>query len=247
MSISGSRCWQRSGVAPEAMLGFTADAGFRGRPVHLLQGAARGSRSALRHPRARSLPSTTRVERHVEEQIARGRLCLVEMDSFFMPDTQRRRPTGSEHGKTTVAINRLDRRGQRARLFPQWRLFPARRRGFRRAVSAASDGKRRAVSALYGICTIPGKAGRRRAICARRRGDLLVVISPGVRAKTRSAPLPASFRNRSRRWRNGRSASSINTPSTRFASWAPISSWRPTTSPGCPPGEFAAAAEHAAR
>ena len=29
-----------------------------------------------------------RVENHVREQIRRGRLTLVEMDSFYLPDTQ---------------------------------------------------------------------------------------------------------------------------------------------------------------
>ncbi|MGO7675443.1 DUF1839 family protein, partial [Rhizobium ruizarguesonis] len=46
-------------------------------------------------------------ECHVEVQIARARLCLIEMDSFYMPDT-RGTAYRQEHGKTTVAINRLD-------------------------------------------------------------------------------------------------------------------------------------------
>ena len=47
------------------------------------------------------------VESHVIEQIKRGRLCLVEMDGYYLPDTQ---GVGyrQDHGKTTVAINRLD-------------------------------------------------------------------------------------------------------------------------------------------
>jgi hypothetical protein len=48
-----------------------------------------------------------RVENHVREQIRRGRLTLVEMDSFYLPDTQGT-AYRKEHGKTTVAINRLD-------------------------------------------------------------------------------------------------------------------------------------------
>ncbi len=48
-----------------------------------------------------------RVENHIAEQLARGRATLVEVDSFFLPDTQ-----GTSyregHGKTTIAVNRLD-------------------------------------------------------------------------------------------------------------------------------------------
>ncbi len=47
------------GAAAGGDAGLHADAGFRGRPVHLLQGAAGGSRGALRHPRHASLRSST--------------------------------------------------------------------------------------------------------------------------------------------------------------------------------------------
>jgi hypothetical protein len=47
------------------------------------------------------------VEEHIAQQVSRGRLCLIELDSFFLPDTQgvtyRR-----AHGKTTVGVNRID-------------------------------------------------------------------------------------------------------------------------------------------
>lgn len=48
-----------------------------------------------------------RIEHHVIEQIGRGRLSLVELDGYFLPDTQGAgyRQT---HGKTTVAVNRID-------------------------------------------------------------------------------------------------------------------------------------------
>lgn len=56
------------------------------------------------------------VEQHVARQIARGRLCLVEVDPFFLPDTgtaaYRR-----QHGKTTIAINRLEACGRRLEYF----------------------------------------------------------------------------------------------------------------------------------
>ena len=47
------------------------------------------------------------LETHVLEQTARGRMVLVEVDSFFLPDT-RGVSYQIEHTKTTIAINRID-------------------------------------------------------------------------------------------------------------------------------------------
>jgi hypothetical protein len=93
-----------------------ADAGLRERPVHLLQGAAGRPRKRSTASAATELAIFDRVESHVATQIARGRLCLVEMDSFYMPDT-RGVAYGQEHGKTTVAINRLDLQAKRLDYF----------------------------------------------------------------------------------------------------------------------------------
>ncbi len=48
-----------------------------------------------------------RVETHVRHQIGRGRLSLVEVDSYFLPDTH---GVGyhEAHGKTTIAVNWMD-------------------------------------------------------------------------------------------------------------------------------------------
>lgn len=56
------------------------------------------------------------------EQISRGRLCLLEMDSFYLPDT-RGLTYGTEHGKTTVAINRLDMAGRKMDYFHNGGFF----------------------------------------------------------------------------------------------------------------------------
>lgn len=94
------------GLPPEAMLGFTLTQDFEGDQFTFFK-VPLEDLDALYGVRCTELAIYDRVERHVAEQIRRGRLCLVEMDSYFMPDTQgigyRR-----EHGKTTVAINRLD-------------------------------------------------------------------------------------------------------------------------------------------
>jgi hypothetical protein len=46
------------------------------------------------------------LESHVLEQTARGRMVIVEVDSFFLPDT-RGVSYQREHTKTTIAINRI--------------------------------------------------------------------------------------------------------------------------------------------
>lgn len=95
-----------AGVAPEAMLGFTLTQDFEGDQFTFFK-VPLEDLEQLYGIRVTELAIFDTVENHVREQIARGRLCLVEMDSFFMPDTQ---GVGyrQEHGKTTVGINRLD-------------------------------------------------------------------------------------------------------------------------------------------
>jgi hypothetical protein len=93
-------------LPPEAMLGFTIGQDFEGDQFTFFK-VPLEDLEALYGIRCTELAIYDKVERHVAEQIGRGRICLVEMDSYYMRDTQgvgyRR-----EHGKTTVAINRLD-------------------------------------------------------------------------------------------------------------------------------------------
>ena len=94
------------GSEPEAMLSFTLTQDFEGDQFTFFK-VPLEDLEALYGIRCTELAIYDRVEAHVAEQLARGRLCLVEMDSFYMPDTH---GVGyqNEHGKTTVAINRLD-------------------------------------------------------------------------------------------------------------------------------------------
>lgn len=94
------------GVSPEAMLGFTLTQDFEGDQFTFFK-VPLEDLERLYDIRVTELAIFDRVEAHVTQQIERGRLCLVEMDSFYMPDT-RGVAYQSEHGKTTVAINRLD-------------------------------------------------------------------------------------------------------------------------------------------
>ncbi|NLS05747.1 DUF1839 family protein [Rhizobium sp. P32RR-XVIII] len=103
------------GLPPEAILGFTLTQDFEGDQFTFFK-VPLEDLEALYGIRVSELAIFDRVERHVETQIARGRLCLIEMDSFYMPDTQGT-AYRSEHGKTTVAINRLDVAGKRVEYF----------------------------------------------------------------------------------------------------------------------------------
>ncbi len=94
------------GVVPEAMLGFTLTQDFEGDQFTFFKVPLEDLES-LYGIRVTELAIFDRVESHICEQIGRGRLCLVEMDSYYMPDT-RGVAYRIEHGKTTVAINRLD-------------------------------------------------------------------------------------------------------------------------------------------
>jgi hypothetical protein len=103
------------GLPPEAMLGFTMTQDFEGDQFTFFK-VPLENLEVLYGIRASELAIFDHVDRHVETQIGRGRLCLLEMDSYYMPDTQGT-AYRTEHGKTTVAINRLDFAGKRVEYF----------------------------------------------------------------------------------------------------------------------------------
>lgn len=95
------------GLPPEAMLGFTLTQDFEGDQFTFFK-VPLDDLEDLYGIRVTELAIFDSIENHIETQLERGRICLVEMDSFYMPDTQGV-GYGKEHGKTTVAINRIDR------------------------------------------------------------------------------------------------------------------------------------------
>lgn len=97
-------------LPPEAMLGFTVAQDFEGDQATFFK-VPLEDLETLFGIRVTELAIFDRPEGHVLEQIARGRLCLMELDSFHLPDT-RGLTYRQEHGKTTVAINRLDLEGR---------------------------------------------------------------------------------------------------------------------------------------
>ncbi|MBL0370535.1 DUF1839 family protein [Rhizobium sp. KVB221] len=109
------------GLAPEAMLGFTVTQDFEGDQFTFFK-VPLDDLETLYDIRVMELAIFDKVEAHVAEQIGRGRLCLVEMDSFYMPDTQGV-AYRTEHGKTTVGINRISERDKEIDYFHNGGFF----------------------------------------------------------------------------------------------------------------------------
>jgi hypothetical protein len=102
-------------LPPEAMLGFTMAQDFEGDQFTFFK-VPLEDLEALFGIQASELAIFDRVDHHISTQIGRGRLCLIEMDSYYMPDTLGT-AYRTEHGKTTVAINRLDFESRRVEYF----------------------------------------------------------------------------------------------------------------------------------
>ncbi|MEJ8476535.1 DUF1839 family protein [Roseibium algae] len=94
------------GLPPEACLGYSVTQDFEGDQFTFFKVPLEDLES-LYGLRVTELAIYDRVENHVAAQIRRGRLSLVEVDSYYLPDTQGVSYHKS-HGKTTIAINRLD-------------------------------------------------------------------------------------------------------------------------------------------
>jgi len=94
------------GLPPEACLGSLVTQDFEGDQFTFFK-VPLEDLEALFGLRVTELAIYDRVETHVLEQIGRGRLSLIEVDSYFLPDTQ---GVGyhQTHGKTTIAVNRID-------------------------------------------------------------------------------------------------------------------------------------------
>jgi hypothetical protein len=213
------------GLPPEAMLGFTLGQDFEGDQFTFFK-VPLEDLEALYGIRVTELAIFDKVERHIETQISRGRLCLIEMDSFYMPDTQGT-AYRQEHGKTTVAINRLDFAGKRVEYFHNGGFFTLEGEDFDGLFQlhlADEDPLFLPYTEFAKFPETPVDEAQTRAVS---RQLLTALISPAGRAQTRSVPSHRCFRSRSRRLPSGRSASSTNTPSTRCASSAPISSCWP--------------------
>jgi len=94
------------GLPPEACLAYSVTQDFEGDQFTFFK-VPLEDLEALYGLKVTELAIYDRVEIHVQNQIERGRISLIEVDSYFLPDTH---GVGyhQAHGKTTIAVNRMD-------------------------------------------------------------------------------------------------------------------------------------------
>lgn len=103
------------GLEPAAAAGFTVAQDYEGDQFTFIKFPPEDL-ELLFGLTVQELAIFTTVEAHAAEQISRGRMPLIEVDSYFLPDTDglayRRL-----HTKTTIGLNRIDVAGRRAEYF----------------------------------------------------------------------------------------------------------------------------------
>jgi hypothetical protein len=104
-----------TGHDPVAALGFTVAQDFEGDQFTFFKFPT-ADLQRLAGLDIQELAVFDRLETHVLAQIERGRLPLVEVDAFYLPDTRGITYRGG-HSKTTIGINALDPDGRRMRYF----------------------------------------------------------------------------------------------------------------------------------
>jgi len=103
------------GLPPEPIFGFAVTQDFEGDQFTFAKPPLEDI-EALYGVVTQELAIFDDVAAHVDVQLRRGRLSLVEVDSYFLPDT-RGLTYHVGHGKTSIAINRLDRDARVAEYF----------------------------------------------------------------------------------------------------------------------------------
>ncbi len=164
------------GDEPLAMMGCVLADRLRGRPVDVLQAAARrtwsastGSTSTRCSPTGRGRPDR-RADRP-------GRTMIVELDSWYLPDTAAT-SYRTEHVKSCVIAEAIDPEGERLRYFHGAWLLRARGRGLPRRLplGQVSDDVLPPYTELVRL-DAGARCGARS--CARPRAELLASISRG--------------------------------------------------------------------
>lgn len=95
------------GREPAAALGMTLAQDFEGDQFTFFK-IPNGDLDALFGLDLQELSIYRPLVDHLDEQVARGRIVLIEVDAHFLPDTQGV-TYRTDHSKTTIAVNRFDR------------------------------------------------------------------------------------------------------------------------------------------
>lgn len=110
-------------LPPEAMLAFTARLDFEGDQFTFFKPPLEDIESLYGFV-THELSLYDDFLTHAVEQVARGRMVMVETDAFFLPDT-RGVSYRIEQSKTTIGINRIDAAAKRIDYFHNEGLFRA--------------------------------------------------------------------------------------------------------------------------
>lgn len=173
------------GCAPEAALGFTAGLDFEGDqftffkfPQHDLE--------QLFGLKALELAIYDSLEDHLLEQVRRGHFVLVEVDGFYLPDTQGV-SYQLEHSKTTIGINVFNPAKRRMTYFHNAGYFLAEGDDFdalmRRPAAMADN-----ADLLFPYAEFVKDSGARRSLQGLRE-TALALTRTHVAARPRTNPL----------------------------------------------------------
>jgi hypothetical protein len=153
------------GFEPAAMLGFTLAQDFEDDQFTFFKPRL-ADLERLYGLRIEELALYDRLEDHVERQVARGRVVMVEVDGFHLPDT-RGVTYGLDHSKTTIGVAAMDRAARRIDYFHNDGYFALAGADYDAIFGAA--GRPRDPAALfpyaeYARFDAPREAGEARAI-----------------------------------------------------------------------------------
>lgn len=109
------------GLTPEAMFGFTVGIDFEGDQATFFKPPT-ADLSALYGVDIQELSLFDRLEGQLVTQAARGRVAMVEVDAFHLPDTVGL-TYGVSHSKTTIGIDRIEPEARRLVYFHNAGLF----------------------------------------------------------------------------------------------------------------------------
>ncbi|MGE3244886.1 MAG: DUF1839 family protein [Beijerinckiaceae bacterium] len=125
------------GLDPRAMLGFTLLQDFEGDHFTFFKPFLEDIET-LYGIRTGELALFDELDRHLATQVARGRMPLVEVDSFYLPDT-----AGvawhTTHQKTTIGINAIDLAAKRMVYFHNSGLYELEGADFDGALQALPE------------------------------------------------------------------------------------------------------------
>jgi len=164
---------------------------------------------------------------HVEEQLAMGRLCTVEGDAWFLPDT-RGVSYRSEHVKTTIVPARLDRPARHLGYFHNAGFYELGGDDFDGLFRLGEHADPAALPPYVESIRLDGTIPTSSAGVS----PWPVTTWPDARPTTRSSAWRPGCSTTCRGWPPRTSRGSTSTPSDCAVSAGPAPSWRPPSSTG---------------